>query len=267
MAVTCGDIALYMEKLAPPDLAEDWDNVGFLLGRRQKTVSRILVALDAIDEVIEEAVGLNADMIITHHPILFKPIDRITDDNPLGKRLLRVLEQGIAVYAAHTNLDTAWGGTNDALAACLGLRNVEPILLLDEAPSMGLGRKGILPKKTTLDALSVMVKERLSLPAVRYVGDGKQKVQTVGICTGSASGLKYFTGAVAAGCEVYITGDIRFHEAQDALSMGLPLIDATHYASEAVVIPCLVDGLRDAFGPAVVVTASAVDGQVFRHVL
>ncbi|MDR2903393.1 MAG: Nif3-like dinuclear metal center hexameric protein [Clostridiales bacterium] len=269
MPVICDDIIDMMEKLAPPSLAESWDNSGLLIGRRAAGVKKILVALDATAEVVREAVEIGADMIVTHHPVIFKPMAQINGDTPLGEKLLTLIEQKIAVYAAHTNLDIAQGGTNDTFAESIGLTAVEPLLQTENAVFAAIGRMGRLKTPMSLSAFAAEIKRKIGLPTIRFVGDGDRRIETAGLSTGSASNAKNFIEAQKRGCDVFITGDIRFHEAQDALALGLPLIDATHYASENLVADKISAYLRkelDALKKSgITVVRSHTDGQVFQN--
>ena len=176
--------------------------------------------------------------------------------------MLRLIEKKIAVYAAHTNLDVAEGGTNDVLCARIGLKEVQP-LIYDEG-ELAIGRHGMLAEAVTLGAFASSVKQALGLDAVRICGDANRLVRHVAVCTGSGSKYAYLRQVKAAGCDVYITADIGFHEAQDALADGLALIDATHFASEALIVEALRERLALALADeAVEVVASQVNGQVF----
>lgn len=265
MAVTVGEICDLLERLAPEALAEEWDNVGLLVGRRGAEVGKILVALDVTGEVISEAVSAGAGMIVSHHPVIFKPVSSVNDETPQGRRLLELIENKIAVYSAHTNLDIAKGGTNDTLAEELGLLEIEGIIFDDKGENY-IGRAGRLEQPMELRRLAGLVKEKLSLETARFVGNGSSIVGKAGICTGSGAKYSYFRQVKDAGCDVYITGDISYHQAQEALDCGLCLIDATHYASEAVVVGRLCNYLKDGLGKDIEIIHSKVDGQVFGNI-
>lgn len=249
------------EGLYPPELAASWDNSGFLVGRLDAQVESILFSLDVTDAVIDEALSIGAQLIISHHPIIFKPISHITDTTPLGAKLLRLTENCIAAYAMHTNLDAGEGGTNDTLANALELDSVE---LMGEPPSMG--RVGILKKAETLSTFGERVKQACGLRTIRVFGDPDSIVSRVGIVTGSGSNPALFSDAKRLGCDVYVTGDIKFHEAQEAHDMGLALVDATHYASEVIALEQLSKSLNEGFareGFEIKTYISNVNGQVF----
>lgn len=271
MSVICADIIKVIEKLAPLYLAESWDNVGLIIGRRDRVITKILVALDATSEVVDEAVKIGAELIITHHPLIFKAISKVSDTTPLGKNILKLIENKICVYSMHTNLDIAYGGTNDEFAERIGLTNIEPMLITDIAVESGIvqaiGRKGILENPISLESYAAFIKEKIGLGCIRFVGEADRTIKTVGLSTGSGSNVKNFTEAIKHGCDVYITGDIRFHEAQEALSLGLALIDATHYASENIIVDKINNYLRLEFNEKnidISIENSIVDGQVFK---
>jgi len=254
-----------LEEWAPSCLAEEWDNVGLLLGNDAQLVTKVLVALDATDSVIDEAIQGQFDLIITHHPLIYNPIKRITADNPLGRKLITLLKNGIGLYCAHTNLDKANGGVNDVLFERLDLLRKEP-LLETFGESSSLGRVGTLHEKMTLESLAEYVKKALSLSNVRYAGDHSRLIHKVGICAGDANGDRYLKAAYDRGCDVYITGDLRYHGVQEALEMGLCLIDITHYAGEEPIIAAIVSYLNEKAGLenlALKVQATTTNGQVF----
>jgi dinuclear metal center YbgI/SA1388 family protein len=234
----------YLERLAPLNAALEWDNSGLLIGERDKPVERILVALDCTDEVANEAEDV--DLIITHHPLIFRPIKSITSDTALGRRIITLLRGGASLYSAHTNLDIAEGGVNDALFDALGLINKEPLMPPDSGEA-GLGRAGALPAKARLDEFADFVRKILGLRHIRYFGSPSFPIFKAGLVGGSGSAYKYFKEAAAKGCQVYITGDIKYHDVQAALDMDLCLIDATHIGSETLMVKKLVEYLRGGF--------------------
>lgn len=251
-----------MEEYAPPALAEPWDNVGLLVGHDDAEVSTILVALDINEAVLDEAINCGAQLIITHHPFIFKGMTAINNRDYKGRIILRAIENGIAFYTAHTNLDKAAGGTNDTLAELLQLQTVERALL--DKDGEGTGRIGTLPRPLPLKELAAKVKALLGLKSINYCGDGEKIVSKVGICTGSGADSDFISNIASAGCDVYITGDVKFHYAQDALYLGLALIDATHYGSENIILPKIKSRLHAALGNEIEIIESIVDGQVFK---
>lgn len=257
-----------MERYAPTDTALEWDNVGLLIGDRSQTISRIMTALDFTNEVAAEAIRQKVDLVITHHPMIFKPINRVTADTALGYRIITAIRHDIAVYAAHTNLDRAEGGTNDALFALLPLADKESLQIPSrDKGTYALGRAGRLTKEMTLRELASKIKAILGLPHCQYVGDGGKLMRRVAICTGSSAESRFYKAALALHCDAYITGDIGFHDAQAALEIGLSLIDATHYGSERLIVDTLVSYLRQAASDDSVqvdIVPSQTNGQMFQ---
>ncbi len=324
-----------MEELAPLQKAYSWDNVGLQIGSYNKKAEKIMITLDVLESVADEAADKDVDLIIAHHPLLFKPLKRINLDTPKGRTISKLLRHDITVYAAHTNLDVVEGGVNDMLSERLELVSSAPLVtigneklykyavhvpvdyvnqlkqvigdagggtqgdythcsfeiegtgnfkpvqgadpfigkvgeitsvdevkiealveesklnrvvtavqeahpyeepafdiipLANEGKTFGLGRIGEIEHHVTLEEFTEKVKEKLNLSYVRIVGDLKKKVEKVAVVGGS--GGKYISDAKRAGADVYITGDVGFHEAQEAMEMGLAVIDAGHYIEE-----------------------------------
>ncbi len=238
MSVNVADIIKIMEEIAPPAMAEDWDNVGLMLGRRCKAVKKLLLALDITGEVVQQAIAQKADMIITHHPLIFRGLKRVTDNEWQQELLLTLAEKGIAVYSAHTNLDCVSSGVNDVLAKKLHLDSVD---VLDS--DNGLGRIGIVPA-CSLQEFAAMVKKVLRADYVA-VGDAGKQVHKVAVCGGAGSDL--ISLALLCGADTLVTGDIKYHEAQQAVFSGLNVIDAGHQPTELPVMDDLADRLSQRF--------------------
>ncbi len=249
-----------MEEQAPKNLALEYDNVGLLVGDTEKEISKVLVALDLTEAVCDEAIALGASAVVTHHPIIFRAIKKITTEDTLGRRLIKLIKNDIAVYASHTNLDIASGGTNDVLFEKLELCNKKNL----EKNELSLGRIGDC-NPISLEEFAQKTKKSLGLQAVAVSGDLSRTIKTVGICTGSGSDVKLFASAKSGGCDVFVTGDITYHDAQAALEMGLALIDATHYGTEVIVVETLknyIQAKANETGNNLEVVASGVNGQV-----
>lgn len=219
-----------MEEFAPTSLAMNWDNVGLMLGKVDREVKRVLLALDLTQEVVDEAVAQNVQMIITHHPAIFKKISCLTDNNWQQSLLLNLAENKIAVYSAHTNLDCAVEGVNDVLAKKLDLSNIKT--LEDES---GLGREGEITA-CDLEVFAAMVKNKLAADYVAYADAGR-KVKRVAVCGGAGGDLVGL--CLAKGIDTLVTGDVKYHTAQDAVFQGLNIIDAGHQATERLAIEYL----------------------------
>lgn len=247
MKVKMSDIINYMEELAPVSLAEDWDNSGFLIGKREATTESVVLSLDFNEAAIEKAIEAGAKLIITHHPVFLQPIKTINTDDALGRRIIKAIENGISVYCAHTNLDYAKGGTNDELFRILELANKIGFLPSPKNPDISMGRIGNLPYEMSLEDFSAYIGRKLDTNLIRYVGDGKKIIKKIALCTGSGAGNTFFSTAIEKGCDAYLTADIKYHQALDALDMGLPLIDATHYATEVIILESLKKYLEGMF--------------------
>ncbi len=213
-----------LERLAPVSLAEEWDNVGLLVGRHVAPVSRILVALDLRDAVLDEAEHVGADVILTHHPAIFPSVTAVSDATVPGRLVLRAARAGIAVVAAHTNLDAARDGLNDQMADMLGLRDLAPLRSSPTDLALGLGRVGRTPAGTTLHDLVTAVGVAFAHPQRSFVGDPERALETVAVCTGSGASL--IEDAVAVGADAYVTGDLKYHDADRA--PGLALVGVPH---------------------------------------
>jgi dinuclear metal center YbgI/SA1388 family protein len=333
------DLVAFFRRFAPPDLAEEWDNVGLLVGDRNRDVARILTCLTLTPDVAREAIDERASLVVTHHPVLFRPVKRLTADDPQGKMLLALIAAGVAVYSPHTSYDSADAGINEQLSRMLGLENTAPLRpiptetrckivsfvpreslaavqealwsagagtigeyskcsftidgggtffgskgahpalgqaerleqvaearlevvcperlvsdaisrlrsahpyeepafdiypLRGEASNRGAGRVGDLPapagKPARLADLLEQVKSRLKIPQVQFVGDPDRPVSRVGICCGS--GAELLSAAIAQRCDVFFTGEARFHSCLEARAAGIALVLAGHYATE-----------------------------------
>ena len=238
---TVADILHFMESIAPPYMAEGWDNVGLLCGRKDKEVHKILVALDPFRTVIDEAIALGADLIVTHHPLIFRdPLMAVNEDSEAGRCVLTLIEHGIAAINAHTNLDMAPGGVNDVLAQTLGLSNIG---IINPTENYGLLRTGEVAEQS-LESFLGTVKTALNCKGLRYV-DGGRPVRIVAVGGGScADGMQE---ALAAGCDTFVTSDIKYNQFRTAFELGLSLIDAGHFHTENPVMPVVAAGLRAAF--------------------
>ena len=230
----CKEIMDRLEGRIPPAYAEEWDNVGLLAGSPDREVQKIYVSLDASDRAVEEAVRLRADMLVTHHPLLFSPVKRVTDEDFVGRRLIKLLQAGISYYAMHTNYDVAVMA--DAAAQRMGLQGAEALevtCITDEGEG-GFGRIGRLAEPVCLQDYAAQVKEIFGLPSVTVYGDPGKAVLRVAVCPGS--GKSFLGTAVQSGADVYVTGDIDYHTGVDAVARGIAVIDAGHYGVEHIFI-------------------------------
>ena len=245
-----------LSALAPKELAESWDNVGLLVGGPDREVRKVLAALDVTGAVAGEAERLGAELIVSHHPVIFHPARSVTDRDPAGRTLIRLVERGISAICMHTNLDRAHGGVNDALAARLGLARVEELPGGD-----GILRMGELPGEMPLPAFLAWVKTALRPNGIRYA-DGGRPIRRVAVGGGACG--EYFRAAAEAGCGALVTADAGYHEFLDAGAMGLTLVDAGHFPTEDVVCSVLVRYLEEKF-PGLEVVKSAVHKEVTQY--
>ncbi len=239
--VTVNDILQYIDTIAPASLKMEWDNVGLLCGSKAHAVTKVLVALDPFEGVCREAAEWGAELIVTHHPLIFQPTKAITDETSIGRAIQILCANGISAVNAHTNLDCAPGGVNEVLAATLGLKDIAPIPYGDG--SSALLRCGFVESQT-IDAFLAHVKATLGCKGVRYVSSGKP-VRKVAVGGGScADGM---LDAIAAGCDTFVTADVKYNQFWDAHDLGLNLIDAGHFATENPVVAVLATKIATAF--------------------
>lgn len=231
--ITVQDILNFLETIAPASLKAEWDNVGLLCGRPEKEVQTILVALDPFPHVCQEAISLSADLLLTHHPLIFTPLKSVT-----GDAVLCLAENGIAAVNAHTNLDCAEGGVNDVLAEKLGLQSIQVINLEER-----LLRKGIITPQNLQDFLS-HIKNALGCDKLRYVS-GCSTVCRVAVGGGSCA--DYLQEVKDSGCDTFVTADVKYNQFWQAKELGINLIDATHFATENPVCAVLAEKLQNAF--------------------
>ena len=226
------ELISWLEKKYPADAAEDWDNVGLLTGDDTNEISHVFLALDLTEETLAEAIEDGADMIITHHPMIFSGIKKINNHNFTGRKIIKLIQKEIGYYAMHTNYDVL----GMAVLSVTDERNGEV---------QGFGRVGDLPEEMTLRAYAQLIKKSLKLNDVKVYGDLDAKVKRAAVCTGS--GKSMIKDAIKAGADVYVTGDIDHHTGIDTVAQGLALIDAGHYGTEYVFMDAMKKELEQAF--------------------
>jgi len=242
------DVLEAAEELWPPSLAETWDAVGLVAGRRDQAVRRIHFAVDPVRAVVEEACNAEADLLITHHPLLLRGVNSVEAGQFKGAMIHRLIESGCALLSAHTNGDSAVGGVNDVLAGLLGLQDTQPLQAAEQGlAEEGLGRIGTLTRAVTLGDFAATVFSVMPSVAggVRVSGDREAAVQRIALCGGAGDSL--LTAAAQAQADVFLTADLRHHpasEAREAAAGGKPfLIDVSHFASEWLWLPAAADAL------------------------
>lgn len=227
------DVFDYLCEIAPLELQLPFDNSGFLVGRKEEEVKRVLLALDITPAVISEAVEYNAELIVSHHPVIFSSLKSFTDE-----KYLSLAENRIAVISMHTNLDIAKGGVNDVLLNLLGAECTGPLDKDD------CGRTGILRNETSLQSFIELCKESLGCNGIRYYDSGKT-VKNIAVMGGS--GGDALDDAVEKGCDTYVTADIKYHQFLSAAELGINLIDADHFCTENPVMSVLSKRLAERF--------------------
>ncbi len=232
----CKEIIEIIEGAYPRTMAQDWDNVGLLTGSREKEVRRIYVALDALDEVIEAAAECGADLLVTHHPMIFSPLRRVTEDDFTGKRVIRLIQKNIACYAMHTNYDVM--GMAELSSQRMGMKNsqvLEPVRAeAGSGSEQGIGRVADLEAPVSLKEYSMLVKNRFSLETVKVFGSMEKSIKRAAISPGA--GKSMVKAALEKRADVLITGDIDHHTGIDAVAQGLAVIDAGHYGLEHIFV-------------------------------
>jgi len=257
MAVTVGLVAQLIEKIAPKSWAEEWDNVGLLVGSGSKTIERILITLDGTLEVVEEAKAFNAQLIVAHHPVIFRPLKNLRADNAAAQVPLRLLQHEIGYYAAHTNLDQSVVSPSRVIGELIGLEKMEPLeRVYDVNPSRnseerGYGVSGYLTRPEKLGVLwqnfldklkeSGVYSQAYELTGVRLAGSLEREVRKVAIVNGS--GGRFVPKALFKGADLLITGDVDHHAVLDALEGGMAVGDLGHFLSEAPMLRSIYDYL------------------------
>lgn len=224
------DVIAFLNGVAPPQLSEDWDNVGLLIGDSGQSVSSIMTCLTLTPDVAEEAIKESATLVVSHHPVLFRSVKRLTDGTTEGNMLLQLIRNGTAVFSPHTSYDSAPQGINQQLAELLGLTDIEPLRQCDDEPAQGSGRWGKLPTTSSLQALVASVKERLGIDDIQFVGDPQLSVNKIAIACGAAA--EFLSEARENDCQVLLTGEARFHDCLAARSYGMGMILPGHYMTE-----------------------------------
>lgn len=239
----CKDIIKIIEKAAPLELSYTWDNSGFLCGDINKEVNRVYITLDVNMYTVDEAVKSNADMIISHHPIMFGGIKKIDYTTPQGYVIRKLIENNISLYASHTPMDCAADGINSVLADKAGIINKKILEPNDKFSGCGLGRYGDLAEPVTLSEYAEMIKSSLDVPFVRICGNPDTVIKSAAVGGGACDDL--IPAALEKGADVILTSDMKYHISMDATESGICVIDAGHYGTERFVVDIFTDLLKD----------------------
>ena len=252
----------FLRELAPLELAESWDNVGLLIGDSSADVSSVLTCLTLTPNVADEAISRSVQLIVTHHPVLFRPVQRLTAETSEGRLLLSLIRAGISVYSPHTSYDSAVDGINQQLARLFDLQQVQPLRPIEPAgiphsPTtvIGSGRWGRLPHAMPLREVLERTKSALRVSQLQYVGDLSREVTRLGIACGAAA--EFLHDAAHLGCEALLTGEARFHACLEAVAANIALILPGHYATERPAMEQLAEILRTKFGDLTVLASAS----------
>ena len=235
------DVIKVIEDFAPLSVQEGWDNSGLCIGSPDAPVSSVLLGLDCTPELVDEAVACGADMIVTHHPLIFSGLKKITADNPVGEAVVKAIKTGISIYAAHTSADKVIAGVSGAMAARIGLENVE--ILDEDGDGTGLGVVGDLHEPMTAEEAVKYVKERFGLKAMRASRPVEGKISRIAMCGGSGGSL--IGAAMKSGAQLYISGDISYHNF--FTQNGFMIMDIGHYESEIEIVDILFSLIKKNF--------------------
>ena len=235
------DVTKIIEEFAPLSVQESWDNSGLCIGSPDAAVTSVLLGLDCTPELVDEAIGCGADMIVTHHPLIFSGLKKISPEDQVGEAVIKAIKAGISIYAAHTSADKVIAGVSGAMAAKLGLRNVS--ILDEDGEGTGLGVVGDLPQPLSADEAVTLVKDRFGLKMMKASRPVEGKISRVAMCGGSGSSL--IKAAMSSGAQLYISGDISYHNffTRD----GFMIMDIGHYESEIEIVDILFSLLRKNF--------------------
>lgn len=261
----CSDVIQLLNRQADESYACSWDNVGLLAGSRTKEVRKVYIALDATDEAVEEAISQNADLLLTHHPLIFQGMKRVTEDDFIGRRIIRMIRADMSYYAMHTNFDVM--GMAQLAAKKIHLQDAKPLevtctedgkpqeaactedgrpqeaMCTGDGKVQGIGRVGSLEREMPLCECCELVKTAFGRTHVKVFGDLQKQVRRAAICPGA--GKSDVQLALAAGADVYITGDIDHHTGIDAAASGMAIIDAGHYGIEHIFVPYMAQYLKE----------------------
>ena len=235
------DVTKIIEEFAPLSVQESWDNSGLCIGSPDAAVTSVLLGLDCTPELVDEAIGCGADMIVTHHPLIFSGLKKISPEDQVGEAVIKAVKAGISIYAAHTSADKVIAGVSGAMAAKLGLQNVS--ILDEDGEGTGLGVVGDLPQPLSADEAVTLVKDRFGLKMMKASRPVEGKISRVAMCGGSGSSL--IKAAMSSGAQLYISGDISYHNF--FTREGFMIMDIGHYESEIEIVDILFSLLRKNF--------------------
>ena len=225
------EIIGYLEERYPKGNAEEWDNVGLLVGDNNKKIKKIQLSIDATEKAVNHAIENGVDMIVTHHPLIFKPLKSIVTSELSGRKIIKLIENGINLYSMHTNLDSSKDGLNDYILEVLGVKKYKIVDTSENDEAVGIGRMYSLEEKAKVFEYANFIKEKMQIKNVRMISNNMEsEIKKIALINGS--GMSYWRKVKSLGAELFITGDIGYHDALDAKESNLHLIDIGHFESE-----------------------------------
>ena len=242
--VKLNKIANFLENIAPSCLAEDYDNVGLLIGDNDKSISKILVALDADEAVVNEAKNKKCDLVISHHPLIFKPLKKVVTDDSVSRTVIDLIKNDISLISIHTNFDSVKSGLCDLFLDKIADTKERTAIEGDE--ENGLGRIAQLTNPAKLSDILETVRREYKIDALRYVGNPQAVINKIAVCNGG--GADFIYSAAAQGADIYISGDIKYHHARFAYENGISLIEIPHYNAEIIFCDYIKEILKKEFG-------------------
>ena len=246
----CSELIEKLNILAPQEYQCDWDNLGLQVGSRDTEIHRALVALDVTNQVVEQAVAENVDFLLTHHPLIFKPLNRVDEEYFIARHIVKMIRAKMCYFVMHTDFDVAPGCMADLAAERLGMKAEEPLETTGEVQGVpiGIGKVGTLPAPMTVEELAHKVRDAFGLPFVTVYDQGLSGDPVTRIAVLPGSGGSMVSRAVSKGAQALVTGDIRHHDGINAVSCGMAVIDAGHYGLEHIFISFMADYIRKVSG-------------------
>jgi len=241
--VEMNSIINFLNSFAPPCLAEDYDNVGLLVGDKNKEVCRVLIALDVDEYVLEDADKKSCDLVITHHPLIFKPLKRIDTEDSVSRSIIKLIKNDISLISVHTNFDSVKSGLCDMFLDKIA--DVSTRAAIDGDEYNGAGRIGDLKNESTFEEIIKRVKKEFEIDKIRYVGKNDRKIKKIAVCNGG--GADYIYAAKKLGADLYISGDFKYHHARFAYENDICILDVPHYKAEIMFCEYLKELLKNKF--------------------
>ncbi len=259
--VALSEIMSFLESLAPKELSESYDNVGLLVGTTEKNINRVLITLDADEKVSEEAKAVNADLVISHHPLIFNPLKKVTDDDSISRTVISFIKNDIPLYAMHTNFDSVKCGLGDLFLDKIA--KTKNRTSIEGDGENGIGRIAHLCRETTLFDILKNIKKEFKLASVRYIGDENKKIEKIAVCNGGGAGLLY--NAKAMGADLYVSGDIKYSQARFAYENDIAFVEIPHYNAEIIFCDFVKEILKEKFGGKIEVFTSDKNIDIWKH--